>query len=1068
MADIIEKSLNLAVQGEDLATDVFSEIGDNLSALLEQAQTVFGEVGMAGEDAASVLADSAELFTPAWMEQLELLVGIAAGAFNDILGEAESAGAGVAGSGASVAAPWVSGFTEISSEAKIASGDVKAAFGSDALGLDSAGGALTALKTGFDEAATSAKTAGGDIKAAFSTDALGVDAAGAGLKNLQGQFGTTADDAKTAADAIKKSFSTNGLAVDAGAAGLKGLQDDFATTARDAKTSAGDISKSWSTNTLGLDAGKVSLTELQEQMDATVKVAKTDAAEIAAAFDAGGAAAGKRAAAGAVGTEEAGAGLGAAAIKSETKAAEKELSSFFKVSLSGILTGGITGALGLGAVGLGIDQIEQLGQFASQTGMSVQQAVQTQMAASGVHLSQTQLSALSGRLQKQLQAAAAQGPVELAGQPISEGLGRSAINPSTETALTGVLGSKKGAGAALQLLGINPASLEQLPTNEQFAVLAQKLDEIKNANVRTATAEELFGGKNAINVIPLLNEYQQMSSKASTSLSTPGGKQLIQDLQSELGTSGKGAIGGYQENLYMVELEMSTALVKLTPALELLAKEVALLVDALAHPGSKKSLETIGEDALALVAGVGTYKAAKKVVTKGASTVAKKGSSWLGDLFSGAEDAGGKVLGKAGSAIGDFGGAAGDILGPLGVAATTLAFPSSTSKGADTINPNILAIEKAAAKYGINPAGLLADSYAESSLIPNRVEGSTIANPTQRTKNSTSDASGLFQFTSGTWKSDYEKLYGKDPTKKNAGDYSATVQADVAAYAMKHAKVGTQSDPTAALTDIVTRFEKPGAKGAASDISTGTKFLTDIDAEGKKAETAAKKHTTTIKTSTDKDMASVAASAKKHGDTFADNTTKAMTKAETAAKKSAPTLPASIDTALKDLVKLAKTHGDEFDASNKKMLDEAETYLKSGKAKLTTVGEDLLKGLLAGMKKEEPKLTGYAKSLAASLESVLRVALQTHSPSEMTAVIGEDLMAGLGVGIDRSTPGVAAGAARRAHQVAGALAGAGGGPGGGGQFILEATIPVYVDGHLLTQQVMRETLNTVKSIAKLG
>lgn len=136
-----------------------------------------------------------------------------------------------------------------------------------------------------------------------------------------------------------------------------------------------------------------------------------------------------------------------------------------------------------------------------------------------------------------------------------------------------------------------------------------------------------------------------------------------------------------------------------------------------------------------------------------------------------------------------------------------------------------LADYEASVRYGVNPTALIASQTNESSWLPNRVEGSTFANPTVPTAGSTSNASGLAQFLPSTWVADYKELFGVAPSSPNAGAYPAIVQADVEANALKQSNIGMQKDTQAALTDIVNNFEQPGAAGAAQDIAAGQQTI---------------------------------------------------------------------------------------------------------------------------------------------------------------------------------------------------------------------------------------------------
>ena len=67
--------------------------------------------------------------------------------------------------------------------------------------------------------------------------------------------------------------------------------------------------------------------------------------------------------------------------------------------------------------------------------------------------------------------------------------------------------------------------------------------------------------------------------------------------------------------------------------------------------------------------------------------------------------------------------------------------------------------------------------------------------------------------------------------------------------------------------------------------------------------------------------------------------------------------------------------------------------------RLEKVGSDIIKGLLTGLKTAWTDVTAWIHQAVEDIEALFRRATKSHSPSEMMADIGRDLMAGLGQGI---------------------------------------------------------------------
>ena len=100
--DIVQRGLNLQVEAEDLASETFATLADELDELQARAETVFEAIAMAGENAASSLADSAGLFAPEWISELEQLQQAADATFSTMGASAASGAAAMAGSVSSV------------------------------------------------------------------------------------------------------------------------------------------------------------------------------------------------------------------------------------------------------------------------------------------------------------------------------------------------------------------------------------------------------------------------------------------------------------------------------------------------------------------------------------------------------------------------------------------------------------------------------------------------------------------------------------------------------------------------------------------------------------------------------------------------------------------------------------------------------------------------------------------------------------------------------------------------------------------------------------------------------
>jgi hypothetical protein len=967
MADILQKGLSLQVEADDLASDTLSALADQIDELEARFTTAFEAMATAGEDAASSLEESAGVFIPEWISELEALQTASDAAFSGMSSAATSAVAGIAGSASDMVTAWTG-----------ATDEMKA-------GSETGASSLAGLQGEMEDTAGVAATTATEIAGSYNGDALGFDSGNGSLAALQEQMDATAGVAGETAGTIADAYDASALGLDASNGSLLALQGGFDETATLADTSAGLVSGYWDADSLGLDGGAASLKELQGAMDATVATAKADAAEIAAAFS--GADLGVAGA----GAGEAGAGAGAGAASSGKK------SGLGLPSTSTLLTSGILAAIGLGGESAAISQLEGLESLKAVGGGSWTQTLETAGTAKGLGMSTQTIQTLIQRLdknigtldQKQVQSATVEGT------PMKMG-DLTGINPAT---LISAMSSSSTSALALKSLGISsPQALMGMSPQDQLALIATKLDDIKNATLKNTITGELFG--RGTSAALLVQEFATASASAKSQL--PAG--LAKDLQTTLGKGGAGV--ALQQQEFYLEVEVSAALIQVAPLLTKILGEVTrhtqLLID-------------LGLAIVGLKVGGKTLSTAEKVFNVGKKVLGYGGAGAAG-------------AGAAGAAEGAGGLGAIDLLGPAGIALGALQatghLQSNTSndtsafaldwqkyvaphtgKGSTvkttgfSTKDTAAAIAQAAQLFGINAKAMMADSFAEATLRP--------------TAHNKSGATGPFQFMPSTWATDTKQLTGASlPIADATNPYMASF---IAAAEMSKGGIGKEKSNKGALTDIVTNFENPGAKGVAGDMSRGVPFLQQM---------------------------------------ATDTTTKA------------PKIKTDIDTMLLDLVKSAQTHGKDFSAANDKMLKETETLLETHKGPMTTIGKELLQGLEQGLQNEKPALMGEARSIANEIEATIRAALKTHSPSELTAEIGEDLMAGLGMGMQRASGGAAAVAAAASRQVASALGGgpgAGGAPGGGSQ-----TIIIELDGRTLVQYVQEQMHANTKLLAKFN
>lgn len=960
-----ERSLLLTVEAQDLTEGIFGNVAGELERLADQAVTTFDVAGRAATEAADTIKAAAGTIPGFWQDQLQAVADFAALAFSEISAAAYESASGTAAAASPIQAAWTAPFDSISASARSASESVSTSFNeaADVASTDAEkmNSSATDVGAGFDKAAASAN--GFDAKVKASMDGAVTTAAQDAAK-INGSVSDVAgslDKAATAAngfdDKLKVALDGAASTTNGDSAKIKGSLDDITGAIKGVGT-AGDLMKTGiaaamdaTATTVGADADKV---------DTSLKGIQTVARETALALE-------RNLGIGTDATLLAG-GKGGKGRAGAT-AASSDSSVLSKLGLNDIsgklLTGGITAAIGISALNMADTQLHTIGAFQQQTGMGMEPTVQALMAAAYMHVGDSQLQAMSARLQLRLAQAQKTGTPTLGGVPVSEGMGRLGINPAGLTQL--VSSSKTGPAAALKLLGIDAATLQGMPANQQLALIATRLDEIKNANVRTATAMELFGGKGATSLLPLLNEFAVANKAAASRLSSGPGKQLLVDLQSELGGGGKG-LGNYQMSMYMLELQMSTALIKLTPAIEALTKGTSLLIAWLEkHLGGKS---TVGH-AIDFVTHPGTSKWGKEIQRHDPLASGGAIDKWLSTI-------GGSPSASSSTAMSPFSQAAYGRVDQgvdvhQGGAYGALAAGKITRIGSIAGGSNKVVYDQFNRPVTIGGRTYTGEYVGETAPIAHLGQHVTAG---QSLAGGGSAEVGL---TAGTGKN----IHPAGPLIGGLGAGTKQTQAG--------------KDMLAIMLAL------PGALNAA----------------GKAAAEAELK----IKAPIDK----------------------AMTGTHTSVTKHAAAIPPPIDKALLQLVDAALKHGKEYSGNVDKMLKEGETFLKQAQPRMTTAGQDLMKGLLLGLQRERQPLLSEAHSIAMAIEAEIRNALRTHSPSEVTAAIGADVVSGLGLGMRRSTPDLLNTARSTAGALTGSLQGGGGiGRGGAGQTVIN----VYASGNV--------------------
>lgn len=1104
MSDIIERSLNLRVEGEDLASDMLVALGEQIVDLQERTETAFASMASYAEDASSTIADAANEFAPVWISQLEALEGAAAGSFSTIAETSASAAA-------NMAEAWATAFDNIVAGATAAASEVDAAWGVDGgVAAADAGAFAAAWADAFDGIVTDAAAAAGKVDGSWGADdGVAKTDADEFSGAWSDAFDTVAKDAATAAAKVDSSWGTDdGVAktdastfvdvwsgafdgvVTAAAAAAAKVDSSWGADDGIAKTDASAFATAWDGAFDGVEsAAATAAAKVNGSWGADDGVAKTDASAFTAAWS--GAfdtvVADAKAAAGEVdaqfGISDAAAAAAGGGKKGAKGAAtvDETASAGSGLSLDGLASGGlmtlIGGSIGLAGTSSSIGAIQNIGEFAEQTGESIPKALQSLTAAAGVKVDESQLTKLELRLQANLLKVEQQKtPVDVEGKPLNLGLGRTGVDPS------GVIGAVEngttGPAAAMQLLGLNADTLSGMNAQQQLAVIADRLGEIKNVNERTAVASELLGGRGAASLLPLLNNFETANTEAAKALASPSNQALIAQIEKQTGASGKAGAINYEEQLYLAEVKLESAFVELTPVMTALVKEVSDLIGAIADPTSKKHLETIAEDAFAIAGAVGLKNlvktGGKKLISSGADAV-KGLVSGGGDAAAGAGDvAAGAGETAVGAGIGLASVAAMEAIGiAVGLAGDTeqkkinaKLYPEvSAMYASNSYAPGFHdAMEAYAQKNGLGNATLngtsaddkklqsWAEKWLEGQTGGGAIAGTKINNASLSTtsaieaaalmfgldpkammadsyaesglnptiKNKQTGAAGLFQFMDTakvpTWQTDYKALFGKAPTG-TPDQYSAMIQAEVAGYAMKKDGIAGMTGNQALINMI---GDLPGATA-----NGGAGF----------------EHPGALHGAATGDLS--------RANTFLSGYESALAKASAATKAKAPEIPKAMAVALNTLLEDAKTKLPQWTSAHEKAIEATLKILEAKKPEMTKTGADLIAGLIKGLQNQEGPLSAAAKKLAATLDSELKTALKIKSPSEMTAEIGEYLIDGLGAGITRSIPRAAGIAAHAGTSVARQLGTAPGGIAGGGFTGGPITIELYLDRALI-------------------
>lgn len=534
----------------------------------------------------------------------------------------------------------------------------------------------------------------------------------------------------------------------------------------------GKIAEAFGAESLGLDGAKGSLDELDAQFAATAADAKTAVAEIDAAFGSmdatvvGGAAAGGKGAAGddgAVASEDEGSSAGSSLLEG----------GLFGSVLSKAIMPLVGVGIGIGGAEAGTNDIQGLSNFADQLGVPITQAWQTQLATSAVG-GDSRLETQLSKLQSDWQSIETTQPTLEQGTGANLGRGRMAVEPTSVQAALNVGGLKGAAEGASILFGSPTAAADQMQgmsPPDQLALIVTKLDEIANANEKVQVTNDLFGTRGGVSLLPLLENYQGAMGMAGQYIKGTG-SETAKELQGYATAGGKQSVEEFGISTAGTETSVEVGLAKLDPTLTSVEKAITQLVSWLEHHGSTIDhiAHTAGDvlrTATAPVSAAYNALTGRSGGNGNASWEESLGAGGIEGVIEGSTYLGKELTGPIDSAYNFAKGIGGDVLGAVGIcggtpkasAAETSSHTSAraamSSIGVDTSAQGTAmdAIIAAADKYGRNPEAMLASSYAESSLIPTSQQQGG------------GGGSGLFQFSQGTFDTDYDKLYGKDPTK---------------------------------------------------------------------------------------------------------------------------------------------------------------------------------------------------------------------------------------------------------------------------------------------------------------
>lgn len=105
----------------------------------------------------------------------------------------------------------------------------------------------------------------------------------------------------------------------------------------------------------------------------------------------------------------------------------------------------------------------------------------------------------------------------------------------------------------------------------------------------------------------------------------------------------------------------------------------------------------------------------------------------------------------------------------------------------------------------------------------------------------------------------------------------------------------------------------------------------------------------------------------------------------------------------------------------KDKFEELLDFFRELPTRMFEIGKDMISGLIEGIKSRTPNLGAEAAAAGRGAETAARRALETQSPSKVFMRIGQDLMDGLGLGIDARAQRAAKSAAEAAKRVTDAV-----------------------------------------------